>query len=186
MAGLCGTPSHESAHTFGANHDCDSNTCSANLYSPGDCCPLSSSICDDEEQYLMNTIASRALTRFSACTINTVCSRIGHGDVDTRRLVSPADIDDLEGGVSLPAGQCGNGIVETGEACDCGRDSCDESGRGCCDPLTCQWRDGGRCALAQENEGNGTGFQLWVGAHRSLLSACALAWGPRLYFWWRS
>ncbi|GAM42568.1 hypothetical protein TCE0_044r16660 [Talaromyces pinophilus] len=34
---------HESGHTFGAIHDCDSQTCSS---SPEQCCPLSSSTCD--------------------------------------------------------------------------------------------------------------------------------------------
>lgn len=39
---------------------------------------------------------------------------------------------------------CGNGIIETGEQCDCGfPDQCTES---CCDSTTCQLRSGSVCS----------------------------------------
>ncbi|KAL2824494.1 Metallo-peptidase family M12-domain-containing protein [Aspergillus cavernicola] len=161
---------HESAHMFGAIHDCDSDACASNLDSSWECCPMSSSTCDAEE-YLMDPTAGKGMTRFSPCTIGSVCSKIGHGDVNTQCLVSGEDVDELEEEVNLPDGQCGNGVVEDGEACDCGRESCDESEARCCDMTTCQWRDEGRCALSEEDDG---GFSSWLREHKPLfIGLCA-------------
>ncbi|KAL4883667.1 Metallo-peptidase family M12-domain-containing protein [Aspergillus karnatakaensis] len=162
---------HESAHMFGANHDCDSDACASNLDSPGDCCPFTSSTCDAQADYLMSPITNKGMTGFSDCTIGSICSQISRADVDTRCLVTQAEVDDLQEEVNLPVGQCGNGIVENGEGCDCGGDSCDESERRCCDPVTCQWRDEGVCALSQDEGG---GFSSWLGDHKSLfIGLCA-------------
>ncbi|KAL2814801.1 Metallo-peptidase family M12-domain-containing protein [Aspergillus granulosus] len=103
---------HESAHMFGAIHDCDSAACASGLDSSWKCCPLSSSTCDAEEEYLMNPMAGKGMTRFSPCTIGSVCSKIGHGGIDTRCLVSPEEVEQLQAEVHLPDSECGNGVVE--------------------------------------------------------------------------
>ncbi|KAM5349889.1 hypothetical protein ACJ41O_006394 [Fusarium nematophilum] len=125
---------HELAHNFGANHDCTSSTCSGN--NAQDCCPLSESTCDANGQYLMNPSSDRQLRDFSPCTIGAICTAIGRDLIDTSCLVSEDDpvINDS---------QCGNGIVEPGEACDCGGDQCPEDS--CCNPSTCQLRSGAEC-----------------------------------------
>lgn len=156
--------SHESAHMFGANHDCSSDSCSSNQDPSGDCCPLSSSVCDAKEEYLMNPIAHKGITGFSACTVGSICSKISQAAIDTQCLVTPKEVEELGDKVNLPDGQCGNGIVETGEACDCGGDSCDESGARCCDPTTCQWKDEDSCSLSQHGSGNSS----WIDNHKSL------------------
>lgn len=44
--------------------------------------------------------------------------------------------------------QCGNGVVDAGEDCDCGRrDECLDS---CCDPITCTLRAHAQCASHQQ------------------------------------
>lgn len=87
------------------------------------------------------------MTRFSPCTIGNVCSRLGSGRVDGRCLV-----DSRTGNTTGSNEQCGNGIVEAGEACDCGNGACDEQETQCCDSVTCQWRGGDGCD--QTNDGN--------------------------------
>lgn len=156
--------SHESAHMFGANHDCNSDSCSSDQDPSGDCCPLSSSVCDAKEEYLMNPIAHKSITGFSTCTVRSLCSKINQAAVDTQCLVTQKDAEELGDKVNLPDGQCGNGIVEAGEACDCGGDSCDESEARCCDSTTCQWKDEGSCSLSQYDSSNST----WIDSHKSL------------------
>ena len=124
---------HESAHLFGAVHDCDANVCS----SGGQCCQLSSSTCDADGQYLMNPFSTTSQTEFSPCTIGNICSMIGSGDVETSCLM---DNDNVP---TITAGECGNGIVEEGEDCDCGED--DETCSDCCDGSTCRFREGAVC-----------------------------------------
>ena len=119
---------------FGAVHDCNSDTCPSQ--SSG-CCPLSSSTCDAGSQYIMNPIAEPSMTRFSPCTIGTVCSRLGTGLVNGRCLVEAQTGNNTQ--------QCGNGVVESGEACDCGNGACNEQETQCCDPLTCQYTQGDGC-----------------------------------------
>ncbi|RHZ62546.1 ADAM family of metalloprotease ADM-A [Aspergillus thermomutatus] len=124
---------HESGHTFGAVHDCDSTTCPS---SQGQCCPLSSSTCDANGQYIMNPVSTSSQSAFSPCSIRNICSQLGSRRVSTRCLVSNSNI------TTITDGQCGNGIVEVGEECDCGA-SCDENS--CCDGSTCRFRAGAVC-----------------------------------------
>ncbi|PYH94293.1 zincin [Aspergillus ellipticus CBS 707.79] len=125
---------HESGHTFGAVHDCESRTCSS---SDRQCCPLSSSTCDANAEYLMNPSSSPSETSFSPCSIGNICSMMGSGRERTSCLVSNS------GNVpTITAGECGNGIVEAGEDCDCGGDCADNR---CCDPDTCQFINGAVC-----------------------------------------
>ncbi|GFF24239.1 disintegrin and metalloproteinase domain-containing protein B [Aspergillus udagawae] len=120
---------HESGHTFGAVHDCDSTLCASS--SQGQCCPLSSSTCDANGQYIMNPASSSSQSAFSPCSIRNICSQLRSGGVSTSCLVSNSNI------TTITDGQCGNGIVEVGEECDCGANCAENS---CCDGSTCRLR----------------------------------------------
>ncbi|KAF4152956.1 hypothetical protein CNMCM6069_001445 [Aspergillus lentulus] len=124
---------HESGHTFGAVHDCESTQCAS---AQSQCCPLSSSTCDANGQYIMNPVSSGSQTAFSPCSIRNICSQLSSGRVSTRCLVSNSNI------TTITDGQCGNGIVEVGEECDCGA-TCDQNS--CCDGSTCRLRAGALC-----------------------------------------
>lgn len=134
---------HELAHNFGANHDCTSETCSGSS-SADDCCPLSESTCDAEEQYIMNPRNGRQQEGFSPCTIGSICTAMGRDLIDTSCLVSEEDAPDINDS------QCGNGIVEAGETCDCGgEEGCPEVS--CCNPNTCQLQSNAECDPASDS-----------------------------------
>lgn len=134
--------SHETGHMFGATHDCDSQTCST---SNGDCCPLSSSTCDAGGQYIMNPSSTSYQTSFSPCTVGQVCSLLRSGRVESDCLVHSNDTGPTISGPSTPAGECGNGIVEDGEECDCGENCADNS---CC--VNCRFVDGSQCGSGSD------------------------------------
>lgn len=138
---LIGSHSHESGHTFGAVHDCDSDTCPVNRTSP--CCPVSTTECDARGQFIMSAVSTTdTTTGFSQCTIGNVCSAIGSGSVRSSCLVDNRNIKTVTGP------QCGNGIVEEGEDCDCGSTkSCPDNP--CCNPLTCKFMDDAVCSEEQ-------------------------------------
>ncbi|KAM0493550.1 hypothetical protein ACHAP8_009186 [Fusarium lateritium] len=129
---------HEVAHNFGANHDCTSSECSDGYSQSDDCCPLSRSTCDARNQYLMNPSSSPGIEEFSPCTIGSICNGIGEEHIDTSCLVNEDDVPDINDS------QCGNGIVEPGETCDCGgARRCPSDS--CCNPDTCQLRSDADC-----------------------------------------
>jgi hypothetical protein len=158
--------SHESAHTLGAVHDCTAATC-AQGEPTSQCCPLSTTNCSAGGQYIMDPTAGSGVTRFSPCTIGTVCSRLGSGRVDSRCLVeAPGSTGDN--------GRCGNGVVEPGEACDCGNGACDAQETACCDPVTCQWRGGEQCDGSEPDSGS------WVQDHLEIIIGCVVGVGGAL------
>ncbi|KAH8433667.1 uncharacterized protein LDX57_011301 [Aspergillus melleus] len=174
---------HESAHTFGAVHDCDSSTCQAGADNDSQCCPRSSSTCDADGEYIMNPSSNRGMTRFSPCTIGNVCSRFGSRRTNTQCLVSASDADNGGNSTGVPNGQCGNGIVEAGEACDCGGNACNERDARCCDSMTCQWRGGEECARSRAGGGSGSeddSARSWVDAHRPLVIGLSAGIGGAL------
>ncbi|KAL9124264.1 MAG: hypothetical protein Q9217_006388, partial [Psora testacea] len=136
---------HESGHTFGAVHDCDSQTCaSPNSVNAQQCCPLSASNCDAGSRYIMNPLTSQGITEFSPCSIGNVCSALG------RNSVKSSCLSDNRGVTTITGNQCGNGIVEEGEDCDCGgTENCGKNE--CCDPTTCKFRSNALCDDSNED-----------------------------------
>ncbi|KAL0258771.1 hypothetical protein SLS55_006275 [Diplodia seriata] len=136
---------HETGHTFGAVHDCTSQTCSdSNTVSSQQCCPLSSSTCDAGEQFIMNPSTASGITKFSACSIGNICSAMGRNSVKSNCLTNNRGVTTISGQ------QCGNGIVEEGEDCDCGgTDGCGDNS--CCNPTTCKFQNNAVCDDANED-----------------------------------
>ena len=135
---------HESGHTFGAVHDCDSSTCAnSQLVSASQCCPYSANGCDAGGQYIMNPSSSPGLTQFSPCTVGNICSAI------LRNVVNTQCLSDNKGVTTISGNQCGNGIVEANEDCDCGGPSgCGSNS--CCNPTTCKFKTGAVCDPSNE------------------------------------
>jgi len=132
---------HEVGHTFGAVHDCTSASCQAGDAQMQRCCPLSQNSCDAKGQFIMNPSTGRGIEAFSPCSVGNVCAAISR-QAD-RCLLNNKDIPVITGS------QCGNGIVETGEDCDCGGEQgC--AGNSCCDPKTCKYTQNSVCDPANE------------------------------------
>ena len=129
---------HESGHIFGAVHDCESQTCAQGLDQSSQCCPVSSSACDAQGKYIMNPSASEQASDFSPCTIGNVCVGLGRHAVNGDCLTDNRNVQ------TINPSQCGNGIVEAGEDCDCGGEgSCGDNT--CCDAKTCKFKGGAVC-----------------------------------------
>ncbi|KAI5863494.1 zinc metalloprotease mde10 [Durotheca rogersii] len=135
---------HEAGHTFGAVHDCNQESCSDGTVSRQQCCPLSTSSCDARAGFIMNPSTLPGLTQFSPCTVGNVCSALGRNSVRSSCLADNRNI------VTITGSQCGNGIVEAGEQCDCGGpNGCGNNS--CCDPTTCQFRENAVCDPSNED-----------------------------------
>lgn len=136
---------HEVGHTFGAVHDCDSTTCAdGQTVAAQQCCPLSKDTCPAGGKYVMNPSTGAGITNFSPCSIGNICSAIGGQSVKTNCLTSNRNVPTITGS------QCGNGIVEMGEDCDCGG----EAGCGtnpCCNPTTCKFKTDAVCDPSNED-----------------------------------
>ncbi|KAI8201945.1 Disintegrin and metalloproteinase domain-containing protein B [Colletotrichum sp. SAR 10_76] len=139
---------HEVGHTFGAVHDCTSDTCSNGDSNLNRCCPLSSSTCNAAGQYIMNPSTATGIKAFSPCSIGNICSGLLRNQVKSTCLTNNRDVK------TILESQCGNGIVESGEDCDCGG----ENGCGsnsCCNPTTCKFTTGSVCDPSNEDCCNG-------------------------------
>ncbi|KAI8634224.1 zinc metalloprotease mde10 [Xylariaceae sp. FL1651] len=135
---------HESGHTFGAFHDCTDTTCADGTFSTNQCCPLSTSTCDAKGTYIMNPSTGPGIMQFSPCSIGNICSALGRNSVTSTCLNDNKDV------VTITGSQCGNGIVEKGEDCDCGGENgC--QGNPCCDPKTCRFTSNSVCDPANED-----------------------------------
>jgi hypothetical protein len=136
---------HESGHTLGAVHDCTSTTCSdGTTVAAQQCCPFSASTCDAGGQYIMNPASMPGVTKFSPCSIGNICSALGRNSVKSTCFVANKDITTITGS------QCGNGIVEAGEECDCGGISgCGNNT--CCNPTTCKLTTNSQCDPSNED-----------------------------------
>lgn len=135
---------HETGHTFGAVHDCTAKSCSdGRTVVSQQCCPLSATTCDAGGSYIMNPNTVPNIQLFSPCSIGNICSAIGRNSVKTNCLTVNKDITTITGS------QCGNGIVESGEDCDCGGTaSCGSNP--CCNPTTCKFKATAVCDPSNE------------------------------------
>jgi hypothetical protein len=157
---------HETGHTYGAVHDCDAQTCAdANYVNAQQCCPLSANTCDANAQYIMNPSTGQGITKFSPCTIGNICSAIGRNSVNTDCLSDNKNV------VTFTGQQCGNGIVEPGEQCDCGgTEGCGDDS--CCDGATCKFKDGAVCDDANEDCCSGCQYKSKGSVCRPSTSSC--------------
>ncbi|KAL7624044.1 hypothetical protein AAE478_005601 [Parahypoxylon ruwenzoriense] len=135
---------HETGHTFGAFHDCTDGTCSDGTASMQKCCPLSTSTCNAAGGFIMNPSTQPGITQFSPCTIGNICSAMSRNSISTSCLTNNQNV------VTITGSQCGNGIVEAGEQCDCGGEGgCGDNN--CCDPGTCRFRENAVCDPSNED-----------------------------------
>lgn len=144
---------HESGHTFGAVHDCDSSACAnPNSVNAQQCCPLSESTCDAGEKFIMNPSTGEGISTFSQCTLGNVCSALGRNSVKSMCLTDNKAVPSIAGH------QCGNGIVEDEEDCDCGGTAgCGDNQ--CCDPTTCKFKPTAKCDDSNESCCKGCQFK---------------------------
>ncbi|KAH8907120.1 hypothetical protein BR93DRAFT_669865 [Coniochaeta sp. PMI_546] len=134
---------HETGHTFGAVHDCTSQTCSDGTVTKQQCCPLSQSSCNANAAFIMNPSTGGGITQFSPCSVGNICSAIGRNSVKSNCLTNNRDVS------TIAESQCGNGIVEQGEDCDCGgTQGCGTNP--CCNPTTCKFTTNAVCDPANE------------------------------------
>ncbi|XP_036392837.1 disintegrin and metalloproteinase domain-containing protein 9 [Megalops cyprinoides] len=108
---------HEMGHNLGMNHDDNRCTCDG-----GSC--------------IMSASASGS-TLFSTCSgddFETLVLR--GGGICLKNQPSPSDV--------VTVAECGNGVLEEGEQCDCGKpEECKDK---CCDAATCKFTPGSSCA----------------------------------------
>jgi len=92
----------------------------------------------------MNPYTTAGITAFSPCTVGNICSAIGRNSVNTQCLSTNKNI------VTISGAQCGNGIVEAGEDCDCGGTAgCSDDP--CCNPTTCKFLGNAVCDDANDD-----------------------------------
>jgi hypothetical protein len=135
---------HETGHTFGAIHDCNSKgECPVDANNPS-CCPLSrqGSSCDAAGKFMMAPATSGDISNFSPCSIGNICSFIKNSN-RASCLLDNRDVQTVTGS------QCGNGIVESGEDCDCGGEQGCKDNK-CCNPKTCKYSDNSVCDPTNE------------------------------------
>lgn len=136
---------HETGHTYGAVHDCTSQTCAnSQTVAAQQCCPLSANTCDADARYIMNPSTSQGVRTFSPCSIGNICGALDRNSVNSQCLTDNRHVNTISGQ------QCGNGIVEPGEDCDCGgEEGCGD--QRCCNPTTCKFTEGSVCDDANED-----------------------------------
>jgi len=136
---------HETGHTFGAVHDCDTSACNSQTTTASQqCCPLSSTTCNAGGQYIMNPSSTTGIDEFSPCTVGNICSAFLRNSVKTDCLSNNRDVQTITGE------QCGNGIVEGDEECDCGgTEGCGDNS--CCDATTCKYKNNSVCDDSNED-----------------------------------
>ncbi|KAI0358793.1 hypothetical protein OH77DRAFT_1447894 [Trametes cingulata] len=136
---------HEIGHNFGAIHDCaDGCSCagSGGCETGGiTCCPMSTSSCDANSQFIMSPVAETGEMHFSPCSLGNICSLLKGTNMNATCLIDPNGPTSLSSKPLITLQMCGNGIVESGEDCDPGIGS----NSTCCDLKTCKFTNGAVC-----------------------------------------
>lgn len=127
---------HETGHTFGAVHDCVEQTCPVKSNAQT-CCPFAKNSCDAGGGFMMNPSTGPNISKFSPCSVGNICSGL-KGNVKSDCLTDNKNVKTVTGS------QCGNGIVEPGEECDCGGEAVCGDNK-CCDAKTCKFKTGAVC-----------------------------------------
>lgn len=122
----------------------------------------------------MNPASSTQLSQFSPCTIGNVCYMMGSNNVRTSCLREASNE------TTPTTSQCGNGMVEPGEDCDCGGDeSCRDSYGNCCDGRTCRYTN--VCEPSSRgNNNNGDRSTSWIADHLPLVIGLSVGLGGGL------
>lgn len=135
---------HEIAHNLGAIHDCDKDSCLTCDAAKGncECCPCGiGGRCDCKDKFIMSPGSGSVDVReFSQCTLDWVCKKI---PILATCLTKPG----LK--KTLRLGQCGNGIREDDEECDCG--SPEECAKDPCCQEGCKLRPGATCSNTNDS-----------------------------------
>ncbi|KAL3068365.1 hypothetical protein niasHT_030656 [Heterodera trifolii] len=133
---------HSVAHLLGIDHDTSECTCDETHDSVEMPPTIRSRQCIMTEQRQQQSSAVDFLPlHFSACSIARLHSLLHQSLSDQLQclFVQPFQTSRLY--------QCGNGVLDGDEQCDCGRrDQCDDP---CCDPLSCQLKAHAQCASHQ-------------------------------------
>ncbi|KAH6610179.1 disintegrin-like metalloprotease [Trichoderma cornu-damae] len=133
---------HESGHTFGAVHDCTRSACPVDPSSQA-CCPLNASACDAGGGFIMNPSTGTGITQFSPCSVGNICSSL-------KAAALSSCLTDNKNVATITGSQCGNGIVEEGEQCDCGGEQGCQNNT-CCDAKTCKFVNSAVCDPSNED-----------------------------------
>lgn len=93
-------------------------------------------VCPEEQCIMVDIRRSNKITHFSSCSLKILSNSYADGSYFCLKN-KPAVISDVHE-------NCGNGILERGEECDCGSLAyCNNS---CCNPLTCRFTNNAECA----------------------------------------
>lgn len=121
VAATAAIASHEIGHSLGMVHDASANACGAGFIMAESGSPV-----------------GPQPDTFSSCSIDEANALFATGQLDCLADVPESAFDG-------PA--CGNGLVEAGEACDCGPNGC-AGIDACCDGSTCQLVPAATCSAA--------------------------------------
>lgn len=127
---------HEIGHNFGAIHDCTSRNCASCSGSSCNCAQCDGCSCNS--QFIMNPEADIKGDAFSPPSIRTICEK---------NPILATCLEDPGSRTTITGNQCGNGVKEPGEECDCGpEDDRDPECVKCCIASECKLKPEAKCS----------------------------------------
>ncbi|MES1909444.1 MAG: hypothetical protein MHM6MM_002177 [Cercozoa sp. M6MM] len=146
-ASVGATIAHEVGHLLGMRHEGDGNTCTDMIGSEPSI--MSATVLALGAPTQWSTCSIDAFNSFASIQSQIQCLQANSQDGNSR------DDNLWEENMAV----CGDGVVQTGEQCDCGGIDCDGLGDPCCDGSTCQFKGGAVCS-ASDGCCDGTTCQL--------------------------